>query len=219
MICILNNLTQDKLYFNAFCSSNVKTDPLIISSHRSKPEMDYSSLRRAQKPYKEKKCLRTKTNFKAEFRQVQFNRPSWKFWLRDHSSWLTPRLCLLPELLEAPRERAPWALGMFRAEHGLRMPHHLVSGLQIPVECGCGAGKVGWLPNTGGNRVSATTTKKETASRAAGVNLSSRYETTQTDERQICTTPSPTCYMHKVNAIATQRNASVLFSFPPISQV
>lgn len=64
MICILNNLTQDKLYLNAFCSSNVKTDPLIISSHRSKPEMDYSSLRRAQKPYKENKCLRTKTNFK-----------------------------------------------------------------------------------------------------------------------------------------------------------
>lgn len=64
MICILNNLSQDKSYFNAFRSSNVRTDALIISSHRSKPEMDYSSLKRAQKPYKEKKHLRTKPSFK-----------------------------------------------------------------------------------------------------------------------------------------------------------
>jgi len=41
----------------------VKTDALIISSHRSKPQMDYSSLKRAQKPCTEKKHLRTETNF------------------------------------------------------------------------------------------------------------------------------------------------------------
>lgn len=33
MTATLNNLSQDKLYFNAFHSTNVRTDALIISSH------------------------------------------------------------------------------------------------------------------------------------------------------------------------------------------
>lgn len=63
MICILDNLSQDKSYFNSFRPSSVKTDALIISSHRSQPERDDNSLKKVQKLHKEKH-LRTKTNFK-----------------------------------------------------------------------------------------------------------------------------------------------------------
>lgn len=63
MTATLNNLSQDKLYFNAFHSTNVRTDALIISSHNDPSLKYYSSLKRTKKLGKKKKHLRMKQNF------------------------------------------------------------------------------------------------------------------------------------------------------------